>query len=145
MPISDLQLATLRAQLAGDAAEHRRLLSQLDPGTDQRPYAILANAAFIETAGRRFGNRGTPAAARAFVADVRTRSETVRDSLDPPLAEQVLLTAIADGTISGIDPWAVRSTQLVMLAAMIADEQPDDAQLDEFLAAVRALAESMLA
>ena len=58
---------------------------------------------------------------------------------------QVLLAAIADATLRGLEPWVVRSTQLVLLAAMIDDTHLNDAQLEEFLAAARALAASMLA
>jgi hypothetical protein len=52
MAVTDLQVATLRAQLAGDLEEHKRLLAQFDENADGRPYATLTNAAFVEAADR---------------------------------------------------------------------------------------------
>ncbi len=54
MAVTDLQVAALRAQLAGDLEEHRRLLAQFDEKSDGRPYVILTNAAFIEAVDRTF-------------------------------------------------------------------------------------------
>jgi hypothetical protein len=60
MPVSDKQAATLRAQLAGDLEQHKRLLDELDNHDDGRAYVTLTNAAFFEAVGRRFGASGTP-------------------------------------------------------------------------------------
>lgn len=53
---SDLQVATLRAQLAGDFEEHKRLLAEFDEKSDARPYVTLTNAAFFEAVDRRFNS-----------------------------------------------------------------------------------------
>jgi hypothetical protein len=144
MPVSDKQAATLRAQLAGDLERHKRLLDELDNHADGRAYVTLTNAAFFEAVRRRFGVGGTPDDVIAFVAEVRTRSERVGDALDPHISERVLLAAIDGADTAGLDPREARSSQRFLLAAMVADEQFDDADLDKFIARARAMADELL-
>jgi hypothetical protein len=145
MPVTDQQAAALRALLAGDVEGHAQLRRQLDPREDQRPYAVLVSNAFAEAAERRFGDHVTPGDVTEFVADVRSRSEALQHDLDPAAAERVLLTALADGNVTGLDAWAVRSSQVILLAAMIADAALGDGELDAFLALARAQADEQLA
>jgi len=137
MAVTDLQVATLRAQLAGDLEEHRRLLAQFDEKSDGRPYVMLTNAAFIEAAGRTFTSDTTADDIIKFVANVRSRSERVRVSLDPHVAERILLAAVSDADISDLGPREVRRSQTILLNALIVDEDLNDAGLDEFLATAR--------
>jgi hypothetical protein len=144
MPVTDRQVATLRAQLAGDLEEHKRLLRQFDSKSDGRPYVVLTNAAFFEAVDRQFGKDSTSDDMIEFIADVRSRSDRVRDELDPVVSERVLLAAVADGDMTDLDPKVARNNQRILLAAMVADEQFDDAGLDDFMAKARALADSLL-
>jgi hypothetical protein len=145
MPITDQQAAVLRAMLSGDTQEYKRLRSRLDPRADQRPYAVLVSNAFIEAADRRFGESATPDDIIEFVADVRSRSEGIQGELDPIVAERVLLAGLGKGDVSGLDSWAVRSSQILLLAAMMADASPGDDELDTFMALARAHADQQLA
>ena len=144
MAVTDLQVATLRAQLAGDLEEHKRLLAQFDENADGRPYATLTNAAFVEAVDRKFSSDTTADDVIEFVGDVRSRSERVRVSLDPRLAERVLLAAVTDEDISDLDPREVRRSQRILLNALIVDEDLDGARLDEFMATARGLADRLL-
>ena len=144
MTVTDRQVATLRAQLAGDFEEHRRLLAQFDEASDARPYVTLTNAAFFEAADRRFGGTAAADGITGFVADVRSRSEKVRAALDPRVAERVLLAVVTDADISDLDPREVRSSQTILLNALIADEGLDGAGLDGFMAAARQSADRLL-
>jgi hypothetical protein len=139
MAVTDLQIATLRAQLAGDLEEHRRLLAQFDEKSDGRPYVMLTNAAFIEAVDRNFTSGTTTDDIIQFVVNVRSRSEKVRASLDPRVAERVLLAAVTDADISDLDPREVRRSQTILLNALIVDEG-----LDEFIATARGLADRLL-
>lgn len=144
MTVTDRQVATLRAQLAGDLEEHQRLLAQFDEKSDGRPYVTLTNAAFFEAAGRRFSSDTTTDDIIEFVADVRSRTEKVRVALDPRVAERVLLAVVKDADISDIDPREARRSQRILLNALIADENLDSAGLDEFMAIARQLADRLL-
>jgi hypothetical protein len=144
MPVTDLQVATLRAQLAGEVEEHRRLLDQFDGKSDGRPYVTLTNAAFFEAVEHKFNGDTTADEIIEFVADVRSRSERVRASLDPRVAERVLLAAVTDADISGLDSAEVRRAQTILLNALIADEDLDSASLDAFMATARGLADRLL-
>jgi hypothetical protein len=145
MPVTNQQAAVLRAMLSGDIAEHRRLREQLDPRADQRPYAVLVSNAFIEAADRRFGSAATSEDVIAFVADVRAWADSVREGLDPAVAERVLLAAVGVGDVRGLDARTVRTGQAVLLTAMITDAGLEQAELDEFMTRVRAQADDQLA
>jgi len=93
------QVATLRAQLAGNLEEHKRLRRQLDRTADGRAYSTLVTSAFVEAVDRRFTKDTTKNAVIEFVADVRSRTQGVRDALDPRVAERLLLATIGDEDI----------------------------------------------
>ena len=90
MWITDYTVAVLRAQLADEVDEHRRLLDQLDLKADGRAYVALIDAAFFEAAERRFGNRSTTAEVIEYVADVRSRSQRIADAVNARTAEQLI-------------------------------------------------------
>jgi hypothetical protein len=144
MAVTDLQVATLRAQLAGDPEEHRRLLARFDERSDGRPYVTLTNAAFVEAVDRKFPGDAGADDIIAFVADVRSRSEQVAGSLDPRVAERVLLAAVTGAEVSDLDPRQVRRSQRVLLNALVVDADLDGADLDEFMATARGLADRLL-
>lgn len=144
MPVTDEQEATLHAQLAGNTDEHVRLLDQLDPVAARTGYSTLVSAAFFLAADKRFPE-GTPAAAIIdYVADVRARTERTA-KVDPVIAERVLLAVNTDEEIADIDGSASFRTQLVLLAALIADAQLDALALDAFMLRARRLADRWLA
>ena len=144
MTVTERQVATLRAQLAGDFEEHRRLLAQFDEALDARPYVTLTNAAFFEAADRRFGGTASAGDITGFVAGVQSWSQKVRAALDPRVAERVLLAVVTDADISDLDPREVRSSQTILLNALITDEGLDGTGLDAFLAATRQSADRQL-
>jgi hypothetical protein len=79
-----------------------------------------------------------------FVADIRARSERVRDALDPQTAERVVVSALTSDDLDDLDAEELTKTKMLLLAAIIADEHLDDAGLDELLAAARKLADQLM-
>jgi hypothetical protein len=139
--VTDLSVAALRAQLAGDLNTHKRLLRQISSDADKLSYAALVSAAFFEAADRRFGAGATGSDVIAFVAGVRSRSEQARDALDPRTAERVVRAVIGDTDISDLSASDLRANQILLLAGLVADERFDTAALDEFMARARGLAD----
>jgi hypothetical protein len=80
VPLTDEQVAPLRAQLAGNLEEHQRLLAQLNTEEIQTPYRKLVSAAFFIAAERRFPKGSTRGDVTNFVADARSRTEEARRS-----------------------------------------------------------------
>jgi hypothetical protein len=144
MPVTDQQAAALRAQLAGDLAGHQRLLADLRGPADGRGYSGLLTAAFYTAVDSRFTRESTLDEVTGFVADVRARSERVRDALDPQTAERVLVSAFTSDGLDDLDAEELTRTKMLLLAAIIADQHLDDAGLDEFIAKARALADELL-
>lgn len=143
MPVTDEQEATLHAQLAGRVDEHRQLLDALDPAAARTGYSALVSAAFCTAVSDRFPE-GTPAAdVIEYVGDVRSRTEGAA-KLDPVIAERLILAVFTDEETDDIDTRTSFRTQLVLLAALIADAQPDEAGLDRFMGRARRLADRWL-
>lgn len=144
--VTDEQVATLRAQLAGDHAEHRLLLSQLDRGAARSGYSALIAAAFSLAVDRRFGRDDSddPAAVMEYVADVRSRTEGAAE-INPRVAERLILSVYTDEQVRDIAVAERYETQILLLAALTADAQMDDSALDRFLGLARQLADRWLA
>jgi predicted nucleic acid-binding protein len=144
MPVTDEQVAVLRALLRDDMDRYRQLFDGLDREQANKGYPALVTAAFIEAVERRFGTTSQPADIVMFVADVRSRSDLAATELDPDAAERVILAVLDQGTTRGLPREAVSRAKLVLLAGLISDANPDEAGLDEFLASARKLADQLM-
>ena len=59
--------------------------------------------------------------------------------------ERVILKVLGQGSVADLDAKVAFTAKQFLLAALVADEQLDDAALDEFLAETRKLADQWLA
>jgi len=144
MPVTDDQVAVLRALLADDQDLYKALYAQLDRDRDNAGYIAMITAAFAEAAERRFGKNYQLADVIEFVADARARSERAAQELDPLIAERVIEVALGQGSVADVSKTTIASTQLLLLAALVADEHFNDACLDAFLADARKLADQIM-
>lgn len=143
MPVTDEQVAPLRAQLAGQLEEHQRLLAQLDDSAANDGYRRLVSAAFCIAAERRFPRGTTASDVIQFVGDVRSRTQRTAE-IDPRAAERVIRAVISTENIDDIHPRTSWEIQLLLLGAMTADARYDAADLDEFLGEARKLADQWM-
>jgi hypothetical protein len=144
MPVTDDQVATLRAALTDDMDRYRQLFSQLDRAAAKKGFTALVAAAFGEAVEQRFGQARQRADIVTFVGDVRSRSDRLARELDPDISERVIRAVLGDGSVRDVSDAAVMSTQTVLLMGLIADERLDDAGLDAFLASARKLADQLM-
>ena len=133
MPVTDQQVAAMRAYLKGDAELHHQLYSQLSRDEARTSYMALLTAAFIEAVDRRFAKAGAPSDVVSFVADVRSRSDRLGEQIDPQAAELLIRAALTGGSVDDLDGETLGLLYVVLLAALVSDEQLDDAGLDDFL------------
>ena len=144
MPVTDDQVAALRALLSDDMDRHQQIYAGLDRIEAKKGYPALVTAAFIVAVERRFGTNSQSADIVTFVADVRARSDRLASRLDPDVSENVIQAVLGHGTVRGLDKEAVTSAKLLLLGGLIADAHLDDAGLDEFLASARKLADQLM-
>lgn len=144
MPVTDTLAATLRAELAGQADEHRRLLDQLNWSTDGAAYVALLDAAFAEAVSRRFDAATGETDIAAYVADVRSRSERAAGAVSADGGERLIAMALGRGNVDDLDPKAVIPAKQQLLAALTADQGYDDEALDQFVRAARKTADAWL-
>ncbi|MGI5208713.1 hypothetical protein ACQEU6_44995 [Spirillospora sp. CA-108201] len=147
MPITDEQVAVLRAQLKGNREEHLRLLDQLDSNEANVFYTALVGAAFINAAQHHFIKNGEVASTSQiidFVAQVRERSDDSSHLINPQLGESMLLDFLGKGTMIEADPDTKFGHQIVMLSAMVGARQFTPVELEAFLQSARSLAEELL-
>jgi hypothetical protein len=141
MSVGDSQVAALRALLIGNFAEHTRLTRLLDDD-GMRDYVMLVSAAFLDAVDRRFAGADLPASVTDFVGQVRSRNDTAADSIDPVIAERVILRALGQGSLSDVSGRQIRQAQNLLLPLLVHDERLDNAGIDEILASARALAQA---
>ncbi|RFS83088.1 hypothetical protein D0T12_23180 [Actinomadura spongiicola] len=147
--MTDDQVATLRAQLAGQDEEHLRLLHQLDPKSANVGYTALVTGAFFEAVQRHFVKDGKPADDAEiidFVTSVRLRLEEEEGKLDPNAAE--IMIKIALGKLPGearknISGDVGHGTQILLLAGLIGDAELTSNELDNFLVQARFIADEI--
>jgi hypothetical protein len=144
MPVTDDQVATLRALLSDDMDRYRRLFAGLERGEAAKGYSALIAAGFSEAALRRFGSDYTQADIITFVASLRARSENVSQALDPDAAELLLNATLGDASTRGMSREVKVNTEISLLVGLIADEHLDHAGLDAFLADARKLADQIM-
>jgi hypothetical protein len=144
MTVTDQQVAVLRAMLTGNRAEHARLLAELDRWEDGLGYSALVTGAFIKAVDRRFGKASAKGSVVEFVADARSRSDEMADAVDPRVAER-LIRKVTDGeSTEDIDVKTSSAAKLLLIAALIADEDVDNNGLEAFLSDARKLADYLI-
>jgi hypothetical protein len=147
MPVTDEQIATLRAQLQGKLEEHRRLLRELDPEEVNVGYSALIAAAFIEAAERRFirdGKSADKAEVVDFVAQLRETDDDMPDIIDPQIAESMILHLLGKGELIEAEEGIKLGHQIVIIATLVGESHFTEAELDAFLADARSLADELL-
>jgi hypothetical protein len=148
VPVTDDQIATLRALLKGEREEHRQLLNQLNRAEANVGYSALLAAGFFEAVERRFmANDQVTNHTRVidFVASVRERTDETPDAVNPDVAERMIFHALDQGaSISDLDSDTVIQHQIILLAALIGDAQMDELKLDAFLRKIRADADELI-
>lgn len=144
MPVTDKQVAVLRAQLANQPDEHKRLFRQLDWPAEGAAYKTLIDAGFFKAVDRRFGASSTTGDVIEFVGDVRSRLGAAADKLDPQAAERLIGKVLGRGSVADLDANVTVTAEQFVLAALIADEQLDDTGLDAFMTQARKLADQWL-
>jgi hypothetical protein len=143
MPVTNDQVATLRALLSDDLDRYRQLLARLDQADARDGYAVLLAAAFSAAAARRFCRPYAQADIIAFVSAVRARSEHIAESLDPDVAQRMLIAVLGGASSQGLSGEARASTSQILLAELIADEHLDHAGLAAVLADARERADRL--
>lgn len=142
MAVTDEQMAVLRAHLAGDFAEYRRLWDQLDREAAKTGYPSLIAAAFFKAVDQRFDKDHTDVAdVVEFVANVRARFDETGEGVNPRAAEAMILTVLGRDADSDFDDGDVIEAQLTVLTALILDEELTNSELDKFMADARKVAE----
>jgi hypothetical protein len=146
MAVTDDEVAVLRAGLSGNEALQRELQARLVSPAARSRYATFVTAAFFEAADRRFADGGTAADVIAFVADVRSRSDRLAESIDPRAAERLIRSvALTEEDISDLDTETKGRLFIVLLGGLVSDEHYNEDELDEFLAEARKTADGWLA
>lgn len=145
MPVTDEQVAPLRAQLSGRTEEHQRLFAQLSKEEIQTGYRALVTAAFMIAVERRFGRQTSPAALVEFVGQIRAHSENLAEKVDPRVAERVLRAVYTNDRLSDLDARTVWQTHLLLLAGLVATARLDENALNDLLAEARKTADQALA
>jgi hypothetical protein len=144
MPVTDDEVAALRAYLQGNRALQEDLYERMTTPAARARYTTLLAAAFMEAVSRRFGGRDS-AEVIEYVADVRARVPEVGQKIDPSAAERLMRSILTDADPPDIDARMRGRIFIIFLMAMVSDAQYDDDQLEALLAVARKAADDRLA
>jgi cytochrome P450 len=146
MPVTDLEMTMLRAQLAGDdeAARHA-FTAQLARSGDASGLGMLLYAAFVIAARRKFAPRWSRTDVIGYVARVRALLSERPDLLDPVTAEDELHSALGGNVMAEHDTGARAAAWLILLLALAASLDLDDDATQVLLDEARGQADQMLA
>lgn len=135
MPVTDVQVATLRALLVHDFDESRRLMGQIPDEGMRKGYFPLVTAAFVDAVKLRFRGKKRSEMIE-WVADVRARMDT-GNRIDPNVAEKVILWVFGKASTAELDFDADLGHQTTLLALLVEEQGFTDEELDAFLARAR--------
>lgn len=135
MPVTDKNIAALRAMLVHDFEGHQRLLDQHSEEETKKGYFPLLTAAFYLAAEQRFGGKPRGEII-AWVADVRARMDT-KDRIDPNVAETLILWVFGKASTEDLDFNTDFGHQAMLLALLVEERDLGDAGLDAFLQQAR--------
>jgi hypothetical protein len=144
MPVTDDEVAALRAHLQGNQALQQELYSGMTTPAARARYSTLLAMAFFEAVNRRFGGRDSAAEVIEYVADVRARAPEVGQQIDPSAAERLIRRALTDVDVSDVSDRMRGRIFIIFLLALVSDAEYDEDQLDAFLAVARKAADDAL-
>lgn len=145
MPVSDDQVAAVRAYLQADKEEFGRIDAALDDSRDASvAYKAMIIATFATAVRRRFAGRSTRNEIIDYVAAVRSRREDMPDVLDAGAAERMITSIFTDESIRDIDSRMKMKIWTHFAAAIVNDAGLQGQELDDFLAEARKFANELL-
>src|SRR6266700_1081760 len=134
MPVTDEQVAALRAFLQGDFDGHKQLYSDLRRRGARDEFAALMPAAFAIAVQRRFPAGAPPERVVEFVSEVRARHLSEPDEIDPVAAERLVRVVTSGESARDMHPDVKYRTQFLLLYPLVAEEKLSEQGLDDFLA-----------
>lgn len=142
MPITDLQVATLRALLNHEFAKHEELVTELGGDGVRGGYYPLVTAAFGLAVQDRFTDEDAPAASE-WLQGVGAMIDT-SSAIDPVIAQNLIDWIL--GNARNEMGFAEQFPQLTMLLGLLVRErQFADEELDAFLQRAREYADRVAA
>jgi hypothetical protein len=145
MPVTNDEIAALRAHLQGNQALQQELYARISTPDAKARYTTLLAMAFFEAVSRRFGGRDSAAGVIEYVAEVRARGPEVGEKIDPGAAERVIRRALTDDVdVSDISDGMRGRIFLIFVLALVSDAEYDDDQLEAFLVEARKAADDAL-
>lgn len=145
MPVTDAQLVWLRAYLAGEMDEARRVGSQVAAPGEAAGIGALVSAAFVVAARRTFAPGWTRDEVTRYVARIRGLLSEQPDALDPLVAEQELRSALGEKLTTRTGAKSRGRAQFILLNALVQSLGLDEAGVADLLDQARGIADSLLA
>lgn len=144
MPVTDEQIAWLRAYLVGDMETVKQVAPEAAAPQAATGLDTLVFAAFVIAARKRFAPTWSHAKVNKFVAEVRALLAEQPDIIDPITAENQLRNALGEQMTDRPDPAERARAQLILLSFLVESDSRADAELNVLLAEARKEADDLL-
>jgi hypothetical protein len=142
MPVTEQQLAAVRALILGDSSDFIRVGGQLTDA-DMYGYELLLQASLSVAARRRFSSGYSDGDLIRYVARIRagTGNRAEDMDLDPLATETTLRHALAQPVPYIHDPVTRLRSSMALLTVLVSDLGLEESGVDHLLGAARPLAE----
>lgn len=145
MPVTDDMVATVRAYLEVDKERFQQLNAALGESSEESmAYQAMMAGAFMAAVTHRFNSRSSREEIIDYVAQVRSRSESMAEALEPSATERMIESIYSDVDIDDIDVRMVMSIEMYIAVAIVTDKGISGPALDEFMDTAREYAEKIL-
>ncbi|MBB4774457.1 hypothetical protein [Actinomadura livida] len=143
--VTDMHLEALLALLVEGPEEWLERYGETIKNENNVGYSLLIYHAFNEALRLRFSPTYTVPQIIRFVADLRLTLKEYAHELDPRVAESLIRYSLGDDAFTGRPPFGtdevtVMRAQLLMLVALVSEEELDEAELVKLVKDSAALA-----
>lgn len=145
MPVTESQMAAMRAYLEDDFERHKEIFNDLALILRQNEFPVLVSAAFNTALEKALSPSITEAQISTLVAQIREGYFKDPEALNPAIAEKLIrFWAGDDEALDGIDPVESVKTQYLLIRPLVHEAGIPDSGLDTYLNEVEALANDWL-
>ena len=145
MQVTDEIEATVRAYLQGNTADFKERVASL--GQERNvlaAYKAMIIAAFLRAVPQMFGKDSPRDEIIDYVAGIRSRADSLVDTIDPTAAERMITSVFTGESTRDIDSNMKVNIQLLFATAIVNDKGMDGQLFEDFVASVRKLADELL-
>jgi len=137
--------AAARAYLRGDTAEYNQRIAELGRARETTvAFRAMVYAAFLLTVQYKFSKDTPREEIIDFVAEIRSRSDDLPDTIDPTAAERQITSVFTGENTDDVDTRMELTIQMLFATAIVDDQGIEGQLFEQLMTSTRKLADDLL-